>query len=101
MEMSAQTLMVRDLANAAASHPKIETAVNAALKSALPGVIEEILSQQYGGQKIEIYVAKRSASSRRDRDNAIRAKFNGRNTKALSNEFKLSMRQIMRICGFR
>lgn len=99
--MSAQTLMVRDLANAAASHPKIETAVNAALKSALPGVIEEILSQQYGGQKIEIYVAKRSASSRRDRDNAIRAKFNGRNTKALSNEFKLSMRQIMRICGFR
>lgn len=99
--MSAQTLMVRDLANAAASHPKIETAVNAALKSALPGVIEEILSQQYGGQKIEIYVAKRSASSRRDRDNAIRAKFNGRNTKALSTEFKLSMRQIMRICGFR
>lgn len=99
--MSAQTLMVRDLANAAASHPKIETAVNAALKATLPGVIEDILSQQYGGQKIEIYVAKHSANSRRDRDNAIRAKFNGRNTKALSNEFKLSMRQIMRICGFR
>jgi Mor family transcriptional regulator len=100
MEMSAQTLMVRDLANAAASHPKIETAVNAALKAALPSVIEEILSQQYGGQKIELYVAKRSASSRRDRDIAIRAKFNGRNIKELSNEFKLSISQITKICKF-
>jgi Mor family transcriptional regulator len=95
--MSAQTLMIRDLATAAAAHPKIESAVNEALRRELPGVIEEILSIQYGGQRIEIYVAKHSASSRRDRDNAIRAKFNGRNAIALSKEFKLSTRQIMRI----
>jgi len=43
-------------------------------------------------------VAKHSSTVRRDRDNAIRAKFNGRNAPALSVEFKLSIKQIMRIC---
>lgn len=95
--MSAQTLMIRDLATAAAAHPKIECAINAALKQTLPGVIEEILTQQYGGELIQIYVAKHSSTVRRDRDNAIRAKFNGRNAPALASEFKLSIKQIMRI----
>lgn len=99
--MSANTLMIRDLAQAAASHPRIESAVQNALKTELPGVIEEILSAQYGGQRLEIYVAKHSGSNRRLRDQAIRAKFNGRNAQALSNEFKLSIRQVMRICGFK
>lgn len=97
--MSAQTLMIRDLAKAAASHPKIETAINDALKQALPGVIEEILSQTYGGQKIQLYVAKNSSGSRRDRDNAIRLEFNGNNSGILSVKYKMSIRQIMRICN--
>lgn len=96
--MTAERLMLRDLAEAAATHKSIEMAVTSAIKTALPTVIEEILSQKYGGQEITIYVAKRSASSRRDRDNAIRAKFNGRNAQILATEFKMSVRQIMRIC---
>ena len=108
--------MVRDLANAMVADQRIQSAVtnrvsdpkqaseiNAAIEAVMMDVLEESISKRYGGQKMEVCVATptRLPSFRRNRDNAIRAKFNGRNTKALSNEFKLSMRQIMRICGFR
>jgi len=96
--MSAEVVLLRNLAEQAAVHPKIKNAVSEELTKNLPGVIEEILSAQYGGQHITMYIPKRAASSRRDRNQLLRAKFTGRNTAQLASEFKMSIRQVMRIC---
>lgn len=95
--MSSSTVMLRDLAVAAAGHPRIEQAVNNALRQELPGVIESILRDQYPGETVRIYVAKRSTTSRRDRDIAIRAKYTGHNVKALATEFGISPRMVFNI----
>ncbi len=95
--MTATTLMLRDLANAAASHPQIEAAVTGAIRTVLAGVIESILREQYPGERVSFYVAKRPASARRDRDAAIRAEFTGANIRALSVKYGLSQMQVYRI----
>ena len=95
--MTAATLMLRDLASAAASHPRIEQAVTAAIRTELPGVIESILREKYPGEQLTIYVAKRSASSRRDRDQAIRAEYNDSNVKALAAKYGMSVRMVFNI----
>ncbi len=95
--MSATTLMLRDLANAAASHPKIEQAVTAAIRTVLPDVIEGILRSQYPGEQVRFYVAKKPVGQRRDRDAAIRAEYNGRNAKALATKYGISARMVFNI----
>ena len=95
--MSGSTMILRDLAVAAAGHPRIEQAVSAAIRQELPGVIESILRDQFPGETVRIYVAKRSTTSRRDRDIAIRAKYTGHNVKALSSEFGITPRMVFNI----
>lgn len=61
---------LRDLAVQAAAHPKIEAAVLGALRAELPGVIEGLLRDAYGGETLRMYVAKgasRDTKSERDR----------------------------------
>lgn len=86
---------------AAACAPRIAAAVESAVvdivRRELPGTIENVLREQFPGETVRLYVAKRSVSSRRDRDNMIRAEYTGRNARALSAKFGLSMKQIHRI----
>ena len=91
------TLTIRDLATRAAAHPRIEQAVNAALRQELPGVIEGILREMYPGETLRLYVPKRSVTSRGERDRLIRQEYNGRNVKALANRFGLNVRTVFRI----
>lgn len=62
--------LLRELAQQAAAHPKIEAAIMGAVRAELPGVIEELLRQAYGGETVRIYVASggsRDAKAERDR----------------------------------
>jgi Mor family transcriptional regulator len=99
--MSSTTLMLRDLATAAASHPKIEQAVNTAIRTVLPDVIESILREQFPGEQVQFYVAKKPATMRRERDSAIRAEYNGRNAKALATKYGISARMVFNIVSSR
>jgi hypothetical protein len=62
---------LRDIASQAAIHPRVESAVIGALRSVLPGVIEEIVREMYpGGERVRFYTPKvgsRSAKAERDR----------------------------------
>lgn len=65
-----RTTLLRDLAQQAAAHPRIESAVLGAIRAELPGVIEDLLRQAYGGETVRIYVASggsRAAKDERDR----------------------------------
>lgn len=72
-----QRNLIRDLANQAASHPRIEAAVLGAIRAELPGVIESLLREAYGGEQLRLYVPKRdagqAAQARDARDRRIRA----------------------------
>jgi Mor family transcriptional regulator len=94
--MSAKTIMLRDLAVAAASHPNIERAVTAAIRTVLPDVIEGILRERFPGEQVGIYVSKRPARLRRERDDALRAEFNGRNAPALAKKYGISVMTVWR-----
>jgi hypothetical protein len=70
----ARTTLLRELATQAASHPRIEAAVLGAIRAELPGVIEGLLRDAYGGDTVRIYVPR--GASREDkvaRDQRIRA----------------------------
>ncbi len=70
--------LLRQLAHQAATHPRIEGAILGALRAELPGVIEELLRQSYGGDTLEIYVASRSSSAAKgERDRRIMAMATG------------------------
>lgn len=94
--MSAKTLMIRDLATAVASHPRIEQAVMGAIRAELPDVIEAILRDRYPGEQVKLYVAKKPASLRRERDIALRAEYNGHNAPALAKKYGISTRMVFR-----
>ena len=94
--MSAKAILLRDLATAAARHPSVEHAVAAALSAVLPDVIEGILRERYPGEAVSMYVSKKPASLRRERDDAIRADFNGRNAPALAKKYRVSVMTIWR-----
>ena len=80
--------------------PRVQMAVHAALKQIiddeLPGMLREALRHE-----IPELVAKRSPSGQRDRNAAIRARYNGHNAKSLAHEFGISIRQIMRIAALK
>lgn len=64
--------LLRDLATQAAGHPRIEAAVIGAIRDVLPGVIEELLRQSYGGETVRIYAPRHDVmladQVRRNRD---------------------------------
>ena len=93
--------MIRSLAAACATKlaSTVEAAVVKTVRDQLPGAIEAVLREQYPGETVRIYVPKRSVSSRRDRDAAIRTQYNGRNVQELSARFGLSRAMIFRIVG--
>lgn len=94
--------LIRSLAQACAPKiaAKVESAVLATVRAELPGVIADVLREQYPGETLKLYVAKRSAASRRDRDAAIRAAYTGHNARDLAARFGLSPKQIHRIGTF-
>lgn len=94
-------IMIRQLAAACAPRiaAKVEAAVIATVRAELPGTIADVLREQFPGETVRLYIPKRSVASRRDRDAAIRAQYNGRNLKQLAAEFKLSPKQIHRIAN--
>ena len=96
-------LLIRQLAEACAPRiaAKVEEAVVATVRAELPGVVADVLREQYAGETVNLYVAKRSAASRRDRDAMLRQCFNGRNAAQLSVQTGLSIRQVMRIVAIR
>ena len=58
--------MLRQLAVQAATHPRIEAAVMGAIRAELPGVIEGLLRDSWGGDTLRMYVPKNG--SRDDKD---------------------------------
>lgn len=92
-------LLIRSLAQACAPRiaARVEAVVVQTVRDALPDVLADVLREQYQGETLRIYAAKRPASARRDRDAAIRAQYNGRNVKELAASFGLSAGHIFRI----
>lgn len=90
---------IRTLANACAPliAAKVEAAVLQTVRDHLPATIEQVLREQFPGETVRLYIPKRSVSSRRDRDNMIRAKYTGKNGKELAKETGLSIKQVHRI----
>lgn len=89
--------LIRTLAQKAAAHPSVENAVMGAIRDTLPGVIESLLREQYGGENIKLYVAKKGSTERKNRDGLIRARYNGTNADQLAGQFDLSASQVRRI----
>lgn len=66
--------LLRNLATQAAAHPRIEAAVLGAIRAELPGVIEGLLREAYGGETVRLYVARGgSRDSKAERDRRIQA----------------------------
>jgi hypothetical protein len=69
-----RTTLLRHLAAQAASHPRIEAAVIGAIRDVLPGVIEGLLREAYGGETVRIYVARNGGQAvKNERDRRIAA----------------------------
>jgi hypothetical protein len=85
---------VRSLAERIAPRiaPKVEAALMECIRAELPGLLMDELRQS-----LPEYTPKNSVALRRDRDNLIRARFNGGNAAELAGQFGLSTKQIMRI----
>ena len=96
-------LTLRDLAAACAPRiaAKVEAVVVATVRAELPAVLEAVLAERYAGETFKHYAAKRPASMRRERDIAIRARYNGNNCAALAKEFGLSPRMVFKIVSGR
>lgn len=94
---------IRNLAAACAPRiaAKVEAVVLQTIRDELPGTIAEVLREQYAGEKFSIWVPKRSPAAQRDRNAAIRARYNGHNAASLSAEFSISIRQVMRLVAGR
>lgn len=70
---SRQTI-IRQLAQQAAAHPRIESAVMGAIRAELPGVIEDLLRQAYGGSQLRVYIPQGSSQATKgERDRRIHA----------------------------
>lgn len=66
--------LLRNLASQAAAHPRIEAAVLGAIRAELPGVIEGLLREAYGGETVRLYVARSGGrDSKAERDRRIQA----------------------------
>lgn len=73
--MSPNTNMLHRLAERAASHPRIESAVLGAIRIELPSVIEQLLREMADadGGTLRVYMAKRPPDQRAQRDERVLA----------------------------
>lgn len=96
-------MTIRSLALACAPKiaQRVEQVVLQTVRDELPGVIEQVLAEKWGGETFKIRAAKNPPSMRRDRDRAIRMKYTGHNAQALAHEFKVSVRTVMRIVAIK
>jgi Mor family transcriptional regulator len=96
-------LMLKNLAAACAPRlaERVDTVVRETVRAELPAIIEAVLRESYSGETLRLYVSKRPGGMRKVRDEAIRAKYNGRNLKVLAHEFGVSLRQAFRIVSTR
>lgn len=76
--------------------PAVERAVLAAVRQELPGLLMAELREM-----LPESTPKGSAAGRRDRDNAIRAEYTGRNLGALAAKYKISVRRLHEIVKLR
>lgn len=72
-----RTTLLRQLAAQAAIHPRLVSAVTAAICDTLPSVIESLLRESHGGETVRIYSARgdvtRDEQDREARDRRIHA----------------------------
>lgn len=78
---------------AARIQPKVEAAIAEVFRAHMPALLMEAIRAEIGHE----HAPKGSAGARRERDNLIRARFNGRNAGELAKQFSLSSRQVQRI----
>jgi len=72
--------------------PKIEAALLDCIRAELPAMLMDELRRE-----LPEMTPKHSQAIRRERDNLIRARFNGNNAAELSTQFGLSIKQVVRI----
>jgi len=72
--------------------PKVEAALLAVIHAELPGMLMEELRKD-----LPEFTPKHSVALRRDRDNLIRARYNGKNVIELAHQFGISPKQVHRI----
>lgn len=98
---SSRPSLLRQLAEQAAAHPRIEAAVIGAIRAELPGVIEGLLREAYGGDTIRIYVASglgRAAKRERDlRITALAAAPSSLSPGAIAAREGISVRRVQQI----
>jgi hypothetical protein len=75
-----------------ATHADVEAALLACIRAELPALLMDELRAD-----LPEFTPKYSVSLRRDRDNLIRARYNGENAVELAGQFGLSPKQITRI----
>lgn len=100
--MSNARIVFRDLAERAASHPRIEQAVLGAIRAELPGVIDSLLRDMYPGEQVCFYVPKRepnqAAADRAARDDRIRAAgLSGVATALIAVQEGVTIRHVQRV----
>lgn len=91
--------MLRDLAQQAAAHPRIEQAVLGAIRAELPGVIEGLLREMYRGETVRLYVPKRTCdiAERNQRIRAMAAPPSSMSTAQIAARERLTQRQVQRV----
>lgn len=97
MEMS--DYHIRTLAAACAPRiaAQVETVVLETVRRELPGVLADVLREQFPGETLHLYIPKRSVHDRKRRDMAICREHNGHNTRELSKQYGLTPQQINNI----
>ena len=87
-------LFIRQLAFRVTRHPEFQRAMETAVSS----VLQTVLTEDYAGERFNLYAAKRPASMRRERDQIIRAQYTaGKTCEQLAHIHRISVRHISRI----
>lgn len=69
----------------------------AAMVNTVCAVLQKVITEDYAGERLSLYAAKRPASHRRERDQQIREQWAGNNCKQLSKQYNLTPRMVRKI----
>lgn len=95
--MADTTNLLAQLAERAATHPKLEGAVLGAVRATLPGVIQSVLRELFPGETVRLYVPKIGTDTRAERDARIAAALDaGKSVAEIVQEFKLPKTTVHR-----
>lgn len=86
-------LLIKQLGIQVARHPDFQKAMEVTISS----VLMTVITREFAGERFALYVAKRPALMRRERDNSIRSEWNGKNCMELSKRHSLTPRMVRRI----